>query len=88
MLQVQMSNVLRMASGQVDSQHVSEMESQLHEARAEVQSLTAKLNKLSSSEVRWSPLSPSNSVLHSQCLELSYPSTEIRISINLCGSIY
>lgn len=53
---MQMSDVLRMASGQVDSLHVAELETQLHEARSEIQVLNTKLNKMKSSGVSKSQL--------------------------------
>lgn len=46
-----MSNILRLASGQVDSNHVEVLESQLNEARNEIQTLSTKLTKISSDEV-------------------------------------
>ncbi|KAF6033028.1 SPDL1 [Bugula neritina] len=43
-LKLQMSNIIRMASGQVDSNHVTELENQLTEARNEIRYLTLKLS--------------------------------------------
>jgi len=45
-LKLQMSNILRLVSGQVDNNHVDELESQLNEARNEIQSLSTKVAKL------------------------------------------
>ena len=49
--QLQMSNILRLVSGQVDSNHVEELESQLNEARNEIQTLSTKIAKLTTDGV-------------------------------------
>ena len=49
--QLQMSNILRLVSGQVDSNHVEELESQLNEARNEIQTLSTKIAKLTTDVV-------------------------------------
>lgn len=46
-----MSNILRLVSGQVDNNHVDELESQLNEARNEIQSLSTKVAKLTADGV-------------------------------------
>ena len=46
-----MSNILRLVSGQVDSNHVEELESQLNEARNEIQTLSTKIAKLTTDGV-------------------------------------
>ena len=49
--QLQMSNILRLVSGQVDSNHVEELDSQLNEARNEIQTLSTKIAKLTTDGV-------------------------------------
>ena len=49
--QLQMSNILRLVSGQVDRNHVEELESQLNEARNEIQTLSTKIAKLTTDGV-------------------------------------